>query len=104
MGMAAAAVVADLAGPQRVPGLGHVQHHAVLVERLEREGGVRGDLGEEAGVGVAVGVARLAFVVVTLRVTGFVTRSVTTTRKLPYRDLPQDAQTLLGVIVEAPGD
>ena len=60
VGVAAAAVVADLAGPNLVPGLGHVQHHAVLVERLEGEGDVGRDLGEEAGVGIAVGIERLS--------------------------------------------
>ena len=59
VGVAAAAVVADFAGPELVPGLGHVQHHAVLVERLEGPGDVGRDLGEEAGVGIAVGIERL---------------------------------------------
>ena len=59
MGMAAAAVVADFAGPKLVPGLCHVQDHAVLVERLESERHVGGNLGEEAGIWVAVGIGRL---------------------------------------------
>ncbi len=85
MGVAAAAVVADLAGPELVPGLGHVQHHAVLVERLEGEGDVGGDLREEARVRVAVGVERLLAVLV----------------ELAHRDLAEDAQPLAGVVVEA---
>jgi hypothetical protein len=42
-----------------VPGLRHVQHHPVLVEGLEGEGGVRADLGREARARIAVGVGGL---------------------------------------------
>jgi hypothetical protein len=58
--MAAATIVADFARAELVPGLGHVQHHAVLVERLEGPGHAGGDPGQEAGVGIAVGIERLA--------------------------------------------
>src|SRR4051812_17545140 len=54
MSVTAAAVVADLAWAYLVPGLSHVQHHAVLVQCLESERDVRRDLGEKAGVGVAI--------------------------------------------------
>src|SRR6185312_14522717 len=40
VGVATAAVVTDFAGPQLVPRLRHVEDHAALVERLERERGV----------------------------------------------------------------
>src|SRR5262249_30990433 len=59
--MTAAAVVADFAWAKLVPGLGSVEQQAVLVERLEREGGVCGKFGEEAGIGIAIGIERLAF-------------------------------------------
>src|SRR5262249_27307732 len=59
VGVAAPAVSADLPRTQLVPGLGHVEHHALLIQRLEREGRVGGDLRQEAGVRVAVGVRRL---------------------------------------------
>src|SRR5262249_43346633 len=83
--VAAAAVVADFARTELVPGLRHVQHHAVLIERLEGPGHVSGDLGEEAGVGVAVRVERLLAL-----------------SKLTHRDLAQDAHALLAVVVEQP--
>ena len=54
--VAAAAVGAHLARPHLMPGLRHVQHHAVAIERLERERRVGGDLGEEARVGIAFGI------------------------------------------------
>ena len=54
------AVGADLTRPQLMPGLRGVQHHAALVEGLERPGDVGRNLGEEAGVRIAVGVERLA--------------------------------------------
>mgnify|MGYP007099123452 CR=1 FL=1 len=60
VGVTAAAVGAHLAGTHLVPGLRHVQHHALFVQRLEREGDVGRNLGEEAGVGVAIGIKRLA--------------------------------------------
>src|ERR1051326_6469944 len=59
VGVTAAAVVANLSGPELVPGLSHVQHHAVLVEGLKREWHVCGDFREETGVGITVGVEGL---------------------------------------------
>ena len=60
MRMAAAAIGANFAGPDLVPSHGRVEREAVAVEGLKSEGGVGGDLGEEAGVGIAVGVDRLS--------------------------------------------
>ena len=96
MGVAAAAVVADLARPELVPGLRHVQDHAVLVERLKREGHVGGDFGQEARVGVAVGIGRLAPLLFFLLLSARSRRR----RKLADRDLAQDAQALVGVAAE----
>ena len=84
VGVAAAAVGADLAGPNLVPGLGHVQHHAVVVERLEGPGDVGGNFGQEAGVGVAVRIEGL------LAVLG----------ELADRELAQDADTFFGVAAQ----
>src|SRR5690606_254879 len=83
VGVAAAAIGADLAGAELVPGLGHVQHHAVVVDGLEGEGDVGGDLRQEAGVGVAVGVDRFLPVLA----------------ELAYGDLAEDAQALGDVVV-----
>ena len=96
MSVAAAAVVADLTRPELVPGLRHVQDHAVPVERLEREGHVRGDSGQEARVGVAVGIGRLAPLPFFLRLSDRSRRR----RKLADGDLAQDAQALIGVAAE----
>src|SRR5262249_31788838 len=85
MGMAAAAVVADLTGAELVPRLCHVQEHAVLSERLEGEDGVRGDLREEAGIGIAVGVGRLLVAV-----------------EFPERNFANNAQTFVSVTIELP--
>src|SRR5205814_983309 len=62
----------------------HVQDHAILVESLEGERGVGRNLGEEARVGVAVGIAGLIAVV-----------------ELSHWDFPEDAEALHGVAVEA---
>src|SRR5215831_15359808 len=93
MSVAAATVVADLAGPQLVPGLRHVQHHAIVVDRLEGPGDVGRDLGEEAGIGVAVRVERLA---PGADATGLAL-DVTGLAELSHREFPKDADTLLGV-------
>ncbi|MEO1085644.1 MAG: hypothetical protein AAFY88_15495, partial [Acidobacteriota bacterium] len=37
VGVAAAAIGAHFAGPDLVPGLGHIEHHAVAVQGLESE-------------------------------------------------------------------
>src|SRR5262249_28315722 len=74
VGVAATAVVADFAGPQLVPGLRHVEHHAVLVQRLEGPGDVRGDLGKGTGIGITVRVERLPIVI-----------------ELPHRNFAEDA-------------
>src|SRR5262249_31826923 len=82
--VAAAAVVADLAGPYLMPGRRHVEDEPVAVDGLKRERRVGWDLGEEAGVGVTFGVEnRIAAAV-----------------ELAQRNLAQDAQPLHGVAVE----
>ena len=83
--MAAAAIGADFARSELVPRLCHVQDHAVLVERLKREGDVGGDFGQEARVRVAVGIGRLAPLPAGIRLI------VRCRRKLAHRDLAQDA-------------
>src|SRR5262249_20635554 len=60
MGVASAAIVANFAWAKLMPGLGHIQNHAVLVQGLKREGNVGGNLGEETGVRVAIGIEELA--------------------------------------------
>ena len=76
--VAAAAVGAHLARPHLVPGLRHVEHQAVAVERLERERRVGRNLREEAGVGIALGIEDRAAAGV----------------ELAQRDLAEDAQPL----------
>src|SRR5690348_7560121 len=85
MGMTAATIHADLARPDLVPGLRHVQHHAILVERLEGEGGVGGNSGEKARVWIAVGVERLLAVL-----------------KFAQRDFAENAKPLVGMAGELP--
>jgi hypothetical protein len=55
--MAAATVVAHLAGANLMPSLGHVDDHAVVVERLERPGDIGRHLGQEARVGIEAAMA-----------------------------------------------
>src|SRR5437773_1967370 len=81
--MAAAAVVTDLAGAELVPGLGHVQHQAIFIERLESPGDVSRNFRQEARVGIAVRIGGLFDAI-----------------ELPYGDLSQDPHALLGVVVE----
>src|ERR1022692_1285729 len=63
MRVTTAAIVADFAGPHLMPGLGHVQDHAALVERLEGEGDIGGNLGEEAGIGILIRIDQLLVLV-----------------------------------------
>ena len=85
MRVAAAAVAADLARPELMPCLRHVQHEPILIQRLESEWRIGGDLGEEAGIGVAVRIQD--------RVSGGI--------EFPERYLAQNAQPLVGVVEEA---
>ena len=84
VGMAAAAVVTGLAGTHLMPGLGHVEDHAVLVEGLEGEGLIGGNFGKEAGVGIAVRVEGLFAVFV----------------ELTDGNLTQDAEALVAMAAE----
>src|ERR1043166_5142530 len=81
MSVAAATVIADLAGSDLVPGLCHVQYHAVLIERLERERGISGNPGQKAGIRVAIRVDRLLPVL-----------------EMPYGNLSEDAQAFHGMV------
>ncbi len=56
MGVASAAVLPHLARAHLVPGLRHVQHQAILVQRLKSKRHIGRNLGEKAGVGIAVAV------------------------------------------------
>lgn len=94
MGVAAAAVVANLAGAKLVPSLRGVQHEAAAVEGLEGEGGVGGDFREEAGVGFAVGVAGLAF-------HQFAGGRGRGRAEFADGDFAEDAEAFVGVVVEA---
>ena len=94
MRVAAAAVVANLAGAQLMPCLRSVQHQAAAVESLEGEGGVGGDFGEEAGVGFAVGIAGLAFD----QLGGGRGRGCA---EFADGDFAEDAEAFVGVVVKA---
>src|SRR5262249_38058107 len=84
VGVATAAVVSHFAWPKLMPGLGHVEDHAVLVEGLEGEGYFGGNLGEKAGVEILVGIVPLF-----------------TPVEVTQRNLAEDAQPFAGVAEEA---
>src|SRR5262245_48989556 len=77
----AAAVVARLSRAHLVPGLRHVEDHAVAVEGLERERSIRDDARQEAGV-------RIALRIEDRQAAG---------AELAQWDLAEDAQALVGV-------
>src|SRR5262245_16163025 len=94
MSMATAAVVANFTWPNLMPRLSHVQDHAVFVQRLERERYIGRDLGQEAGVRVAVWVEGLL---------GLRGRTPPLALlEFAHRDFREDAQALAGVVVELP--
>ncbi len=82
--VASAAIMPHFAGPQLMPGLSHVKHHAVAVESLERERRVGGDLRQKTRVGIAIRILRLFAVAI----------------ELAQRDLAENAKTLHCVAVE----
>src|SRR5262249_18514407 len=96
VGVTAAAVVANLAGTDLMPGLGHIEHEAMPVQRLKRERVIGRNLGEKAGIRVAIRVERL-FASLTPhpspRGRG---------EKVAHGNLAKDAHPLMGVIEEAP--
>src|SRR5271170_6731507 len=97
--MAASTVIADLPGPKLVPGLGHVQDHAFSVERLKREGHISRYSGQEARVGIPIGIGRLDPLVPVALGSG---AGAGGRSKLANGDLAEDSQSLVRVAAECP--
>ena len=87
VGVTTTAVVAFFAWSQLVPCLRYVQDHGVTVQRLESEGNVGGDSGQETGVWIA------------FRIEDLFTLGIF----FAQRNLADDAQALLGMVHEIAG-
>jgi hypothetical protein len=82
MRMAAPTIVTYLTGPHLMPGLRHIQHQTVLIDRLEGEGHICRNLRQEAGVWITV----------------HVFDSFAGSIELPQGNLPENTESFIGMV------